>query len=107
MGSREEWRQESIDLKEVCLYVNFEVCLHVIGNDPAKKENMIMQEEIKKVAKQKSYRNGLGKWVSSPMKVLTLDRSQDSFSIGIGGGVGRVFWFWCRYNKGLVDGKMK
>lgn len=102
MGSREEWGQESIDLKEVCLYSNFEVYLHVIGNDPAK-ENIIMQEEIKKLQN----RNGPGKWVSSPMKVSTLDWSQDSFSIGIGGGVGRIFWFWCRYNKGLVDGKMK
>lgn len=26
VGSREEWGQESISLKEACLYANFKVC---------------------------------------------------------------------------------
>lgn len=56
LGSREEWGQESINLKEVYLYANFEACLHVIGNAPVKKK-IIMQEEIEKL--QKKFWNGI------------------------------------------------
>lgn len=91
MGSREEWGQRNVSLKEICLYGNFEVYLYTGGNDPVKREKMIMQEEIEGLQKKSSC-SSTGEWVQSPMQVLTLHGSQNDFSAGIGGGVGRVFW---------------
>lgn len=52
VGSREERDQESINLKKVCLYATFEVCLHPSGNEPVEKK-MITQGEIGKLQKNR------------------------------------------------------
>lgn len=62
---------------------------------------------IEKLQKKKSYQKSTEKWVRSPVNVLTLGRSQDSFSTELGGGASSVFGFGCRYSEGLVHGKMR
>lgn len=79
---RREWGQGSIYLKEVCLDVN--------GNNPVKREKMIMQEEREKLGKNEWLEGGMG---SESREGVDLGEEPGLFFHRSQGGVGRVFWF--------------